>query len=266
MIENKLLKTIVITSSLLFPSLLAPQPITASFNSKEKSEINRIEVYLNGIKLSDPSTPSNDYYFGNLINTDRGQAPCSDGTYGVFGGGYGTINSSGGYQNSIFYVTIATPGNATDFGDRTIVGGYASGAGNATRGLFFGVFINTSPTTSNVIDYVTIASPGNATDFGDLSNPSAFNAAASDATRAVCATGLDSVGNAIRNNIDYVTVANTGNATDFGDLTVAKEDSSACGNGTRIVFNGGSTGSNVNTVEYITVQTFSYDVGPEGSF
>jgi len=50
MIENKLLKTIVITSSLLFPSLLAPQPITASFNSKEKSEINRIEVYLNGIK------------------------------------------------------------------------------------------------------------------------------------------------------------------------------------------------------------------------
>ena len=50
MIENKLLKTIVITSSLLFPSLLAPQPITASFNSKEKSEINRIEVYLNSIK------------------------------------------------------------------------------------------------------------------------------------------------------------------------------------------------------------------------
>ena len=201
------------------------------------------------------ATLGNGTNFGNLINTDRGQAPCSDGTYGVFGGGYGTINSSGGYQNSIFYVTIATPGNATDFGDRTIVGGYASGAGNATRGLFFGVFINTSPTTSNVIDYVTIASPGNATDFGDLSNPSAFNAAASDATRAVCATGLDSVGNAIRNNIDYVTVANTGNATDFGDLTVAKEDSSACGNGTRIVFNGGSTGSNVNTVEYITVQT-----------
>ena len=50
MIENKLLKTIVITSSLLFPSLLAPQPITASFSSKEKSEINRIEVYLNSIK------------------------------------------------------------------------------------------------------------------------------------------------------------------------------------------------------------------------
>ena len=50
MIENKVLKTIVITSSLLFPSLLAPQPITASFNSKEKREINRIEVYLNGIK------------------------------------------------------------------------------------------------------------------------------------------------------------------------------------------------------------------------
>jgi len=201
------------------------------------------------------ATPGNGTDFGDLIHTDRGQAPCSDGTYGVFGGGYGTLNSSGGYQNSIFYVTIANTGNATDFGDRTVTGGYASGTGNATRGLFFGVFTNTSPSTSNVIDYVTIASPGNATDFGDLSNPSGFNAAASDATRAVCATGLDSVASTIRNNIDYVTVASTGNATDFGDLTVAKEDSSACGNGTRIIFNGGSTGSNVDTVEYITVQT-----------
>ena len=49
MIENKFLKTIIVTSSLLFPSLSAPQPNTASFSSKEKSEINRIEVYLNGI-------------------------------------------------------------------------------------------------------------------------------------------------------------------------------------------------------------------------
>lgn len=200
------------------------------------------------------ATPGNGTDFGDMIDTDRGQAPCSDGTYGVMGGGYGAIISAG-YKNSIFYVTIATPSNATDFGDRTVTGGYASGAGNATRGLFFGVFTNTSPSTTNVIDYVTIASPGNATDFGDLSYPSGFNAAASDATRAVCATGLDSVASTLRNNIDYVTVANTGNATDFGDLTVAKEDSSACGNGTRIVFNGGSTGSNVNTVEYITVQT-----------
>jgi hypothetical protein len=41
---------------------------------------------------------------------------CSDGTYGLFGGGFtGTV-----LENTIDYVAIATPGNATDFGDLTV--------------------------------------------------------------------------------------------------------------------------------------------------
>ncbi|MDC0196519.1 outer membrane lipoprotein carrier protein LolA [Gammaproteobacteria bacterium] len=50
MIDNKLLKTIIIASSLLFPSLLASQPITTKFSSEEKDDIRRIETHLNGIK------------------------------------------------------------------------------------------------------------------------------------------------------------------------------------------------------------------------
>jgi hypothetical protein len=59
-------------------------------------------------------------------------------------------------------VTIASTGNATDFGDLISAFGGCAGCSSATRGLVGG------GGPSNVIQYVTIASTGNATDFGDL--------------------------------------------------------------------------------------------------
>ena len=50
MIKHKLLKTIVIASSLLFSCLLAPQPTKAIVGSEEKGDIRRVEAYLNGLK------------------------------------------------------------------------------------------------------------------------------------------------------------------------------------------------------------------------
>ena len=79
-------------------------------------------------------------------------------TRGVFGGGNGP-------QNTIDYITIATTGNATDFGDLTIARYSLGACSSSTRGVFGG---GNTGSTSNVIDYVTIASAGNATDFGDL--------------------------------------------------------------------------------------------------
>jgi len=76
----------------------------------------------------------------------------------LFGGG-----DTGSASNIIDYVTIASAGNATDFGDLTAARIYVASCSNSTRGLFGG---GSGP--SNVIDYVTIASAGNATDFGDL--------------------------------------------------------------------------------------------------
>lgn len=57
--------------------------------------------------------------FGDLTTTARdfSSTGCSNGTYAVFSGGDFT---PGGYDNIMEYVSIATPGNATDFGDRTI--------------------------------------------------------------------------------------------------------------------------------------------------
>ena len=91
------------------------------------------------------------------------EPPVELGYIGIFGGGY-----SGSYENTIDYVTISTPGNATDFGDLTVArnGLAATSNGTDNRGIFGGGYDGSN--YQNTIDYVTISTPGNATDFGDL--------------------------------------------------------------------------------------------------
>ena len=76
------------------------------------------------------------------------------------GGGQSPSNT-----NVINFITIATTGNAVDFGDRTHAVEQATGASSPTRGVFAGG----NPFT-DVIDFVEILTTGNATDFGDLSD------------------------------------------------------------------------------------------------
>ena len=82
--------------------------------------------------------------------------------------GSGSLNPGSHSSNVIDYFTIASTGNATDFGD--LVANYSQGGGaadNNTTGVFAGG--SQSPTGDvNVIQSVTIASTGNASDFGDL--------------------------------------------------------------------------------------------------
>ena len=93
------------------------------------------------------------------------------GGRGIFGGwGDASANS-----NVIDYITIASAGNATDFGDLSVARYDLAGLASSTRGIFGGGYVSTY---SNVMDYITIASTGNATDFGDLSvarSPAGFS-------------------------------------------------------------------------------------------
>ena len=84
-------------------------------------------------------------------------------------------SSGGDYSANVMdYVTIGSTGNATDFGDLSVVRISTDGASSNTRGLFMGGYnasFGASQTyRTNTIDYITIASTGNATDFGDLTN------------------------------------------------------------------------------------------------
>ena len=96
-------------------------------------------------------------------DSQRGCGSCSNSTRGLFAGGgpYGPAS-----LNVMRYITIASTGNAVEFGDRTIKTRLVSAAANRTRGVFTS---GLDPNVNyNVIDYVEISTLGDALDFGDL--------------------------------------------------------------------------------------------------
>ena len=121
--------------------------------------------------------------FGELT-VSRGQmGAVSSPTRGVWFGGsiYGPDAPAYTIYNVIDFITIASEGNATDFGDtRYGVSGIhfttATGS-NSIRGLFAG---GTRPSLVTEIQFITIASTGDASDFGDLSASKYNGAGASD--------------------------------------------------------------------------------------
>ena len=99
--------------------------------------------------------------FGNLSFARHTAPGCASPTRGLFGNGTEAPNSYAN-TNVIEYITIASTGNVTDFGDRTTDKGRGVSCSDSVRGLFAG------GATVNIIDFVTIATTGNATDFGDM--------------------------------------------------------------------------------------------------
>ena len=150
--------------------------------------------------------------FGNLITAvGGGLAGFCDGNRGCFGGRVtGSANQNDNY--GVQYITVATTGNATDFGDLTVYRYSVAAVENGTRGV---IGAGRSGGYVNTMDYVTIQSTGNATDFGDATIAVKGRGDAANGPRGVFAGGLD--GNNY-NVMDYITIATTGNATDFGDL------------------------------------------------
>ena len=225
-------------------------------NSAALSSIN-VAQYTSS--ASEPSSPKNGalwwdssnskpmiYVAGEWKEVELGVSAGGVSWYGdraIVAGG----QASSGASNVIDYFTIATTGNATDFGDLT-TGGYGiAGCGDGTYGLTGGGYTSTR---SSKIDYVTIATPSDATVFGSLISAKYNLASASDTTRALWAGGYIS---SQQNVIEYVTMVTTGDSTDFGDLTSARNRPVGTGDGTYATFSGGQQNNNV--IDYVTVQT-----------
>jgi hypothetical protein len=192
------------------------------------------------------SSTGNAIDFGDLISGYEGfgLASCSNSTRGLWGGGFypGATN-----VNVIQYITIASTGNAVDYGDLTVARRGIGACASSTRGLFGG---GVSPTTSNIIDFITISTTGNATDFGDLTFATRRdgNGSCSNPTRGLWGGGFYP---GETNTIDFVTISTLGNAVDFGDLTVSRTYTSGCASPTRGVWIGGSP--TTNTIDYVTI-------------
>ena len=190
-----------------------------------------------------------EYFNGEIWMQIHTFSPNLDGGgRGCFGGGETSPTT-----DTIDYVTIASTGDATDFGDlsQSRGGPGNGGCGSSTRGLF-GSGITYSPTSfKDTIDYVTIAQTGNAVDFGNLSVARGDTAALSSTTRGIWAGGYTPTH---QNVIDYVTIATLGNAADFGDLSANRRFPTAVSDPTRAVCYGGEESPAItNTIEYVTI-------------
>ena len=95
----------------------------------------------------------------------------SNATRGILGGGI-TGPAPTTPINTTEFITIASTGNAQDFGDLSRTNNrHAASACSSTRGVFAGGDPHASPyPKTNQIDFLTITTTGDSQDFGDLAN------------------------------------------------------------------------------------------------
>ena len=153
--------------------------------------------------------------FGDLTQSRMGLGAFASSTRGLFTGGSNAPQTPRVLYNIIDYVTIASTGNAQDFGDLTSKHEMHGSASSPTRGIAYGGRSAPS-TTINIIEYITIATLGDGVDFGDVRDDGAHAHGTSNSARGVFAGGTDPY----RNSIDFITIATTGNGVDWGDLPI----------------------------------------------
>ena len=159
--------------------------------------------------------------FGDLITGRFDHAGFASPTRAFFAAGKNTP-ASPDTQINIEFVTIATTGNGTVFGDMTVATRGPTGASSNTRGLMAA----NAQGGGNSIEFITMATSGNAKRFGDLtvSRTELLAGGTSNNVRALFASGSTT------NVIDFVIIASEGNAIDFGDLTVARSNTAGVSN------------------------------------
>ena len=228
-------------------------PGSASYNSA----LSEVEI------ASDGATSK----FGDLTQARYIVATVGSSSRSVFVGGGANVSPNPFFSvNTIDFVTIATKGNATDFGETDEVGYFKTGVSSSTRGVYTeGRIYSPSAGTGSVdMEYINIASTGDGVQFGDLvggGRVSLCNAAMSP-TRGIFAGGVASpVGDptSFVNTIEYVTIATLGNSVNFGDLHKSGgggRSGGNCSSNTRGVFSVGTQSpADGNVVNYITIAT-----------
>ena len=119
----------------------------------------------NSIEFVTIATTGNASDFGDLTSGQTEKpAGASSSTRGLFI--CGESQPAGTRLNTIQFVTIATTGNATDFGDNTFLLRSMGACTNSLRAVYGGG--NDPSATLNTLSFVTIATTGNGQDFGDL--------------------------------------------------------------------------------------------------
>ena len=218
--------------------------------------------HLDSIEYITMSSSGDSADFGNLTSDNPTQpAGLSSRTRGVRCGGIkaAASPSTSFGVNVVDYVTIASIGNASDFGDMSNGASGGQCSSSPTRGVIMGGMAphnlenGASSLSTNVIQFLTIATTGNTQDFGDCTSITKTAAQAGNSIRTVCAGNSHP---AINNTIQYITIATTGNASNFGDLSSARVSSGAGASPVRVVITGGyGSPAYNNTMDYVAIPT-----------
>ena len=235
-----------------YPSLDKPKAGAIRFNT----DSSQLEIY-DGNQWTGIQATSPDLQTG-WTKSDRS----SSGTRGVVMGGLAPGEPNG--TNVMQYITIATTGDAVDFGNLTRKK-YASygGISSRTRGILPGGYYYNEPggpgTYTDEMDAITISITSNAFDFGNLVQGNrAEPGSASNETRGIIFGGAAGPSPVVRTNtITYVTIATLGDGIDFGDMVGGiYQNPTGTASQTRVVMGTGEgSPANFNSLEYITIST-----------
>ena len=213
----------------------------------------RAPAAVNEIRFITLSTMGADQSFGTMVHTSKRYiVGLASKTRGVFVGGAPSTSPYGGTTDMEF-ITHASTGNGTDFGDCS-TSHRGAGCADQTRGVF--TLGNVSP--YNIIDYITIASAGSSRDFGDLtdSDRSIDGSGCSSSTRGIFAGSYTPNTSYGRDDINFITISTQGNTSEFGTLsTITFAQQSSSSNSTRAIFAGGYHSGAQNTIQFLTIAT-----------
>ena len=110
-------------------------------------------AYYKAIEFVTISTLGDSQDFGEVsTSAARNKIPACSSTRGVFAGGQTSTSSPYGFENTIEFITMATFGNTSDFGDLTIIRSRGAGVSNSIRGCFIG---GQSASPSPTVDLTT---------------------------------------------------------------------------------------------------------------
>ena len=245
-------------------------PYGASSNTRAVFAGGQIPAGTNVMEYVTIASTGDAVTFGEkTTKSNNNSGGCSNQTRGVFNGGH--TPSPFTPIDTIDYITIASTGNAVDFGN--LSGGNAtqqSGIASPTRGIFAGGYAPGTGHNDAIIEFVNIATTGDTQDFGECTAVQNLRmGGCSNATRGLFGGGQP------RSNvaIDLITMASAGNAIDFGNLSSGRVFLTATSSATRGVFAGGSGPSGYSgydVIDYVqfTTQGNAVDFGnlsPSGS-
>ena len=203
--------------------------------------------------------------FGDL---QRGGAPDLIADRGAAGGGNdrtrgliagGNTPGDGGARKTIDFITMATTGDSSDFGELVQERfDFDGSVGNGVRAIFAGGYKQTTPAATffKIIDTVNVQARGTAIKFGELSATRGRTTSTSNSTRGLVGIGGGPGPTGRTDTIEYITLSTEGNATDFGNLLATVLSTRATSSSTRGIIAGGSTPSgNTNVIQFVQIAT-----------